>query len=263
MNSFRMKALSLAVLGLVGFGAMGSALAACPAGPVPPWDSQSAVGATLAVVGGAAGQGLNGTSCKLSISSSPGALSNAKAFVSNTSGPVNEQRYRARFYVETTGLTGLTVANRQAYIASAQALTAPAGRGLSMVNVFLAGGSIPSASFGFLVADNDQPSGFKTIVVPFPDTSGEYRVEFDLQLGVGATPGSFRCWVSTAGAVTADNTPTPAACASTSVNNSGWGGISRLNLGFANVSQQARTNLASQVLSLDEFDSRRQTFIGK
>jgi hypothetical protein len=47
------------------------------------------------------------------------------------------------------------------------------------------------------------------------------------------------------------------------VNNFGWGGVSRMNLGFANVSQQARANLVSQVLSLDEFDSRRQTFIGK
>jgi hypothetical protein len=255
-----MKTLSLAVLGLVGFGAMGSAMAACPASPVPPWDSQAVTSATLALVGGSPGQGLNGTSCKLSISNNAGALSNAKAFVSNTSGPSNEQRYRARFYVETTGLTGLTVANRQAFIASAQATTAPAGKGLAMVNVLMTGGSIPGPSFAFLVADSTQASGFKTVAVPFPDNSGEYRVEFDLQVG---NPGSFRCWVTTASAVTADNTPTPAACASISVQNGGWGGVSRFNLGFANVSQQARSNLATQVLSLDEFDSRRQTFIGK
>ncbi|HZX90809.1 MAG TPA: hypothetical protein VFE67_09205, partial [Rudaea sp.] len=254
MNSFRMKALSLAVLGLVGFGAMGSAMAACPLSPVPPWDSQSTTNATLAVTPG----GLNGTGCKLSVGVSAGAQVNAKAFVSNTSGPSNEARYRARFYVETTGLTGLTAANRQVFIASAQATTAPVGRGLAEVNVLMAGGTTPS--FAFLVADDSQASGFSTITVPFPDNSGEYRVEFDLQKG---SPGSFRCWVTTAAAVTADNTPTPAACASTPVSNAGWGGISRFNLGFANISQQARANLVAQILSLDEFDSRRQTFIGK
>jgi hypothetical protein len=256
MNSFTMKALAVAVLGLAG---IGSASAACPSSPVPPWDSQAATGANLSITPG----GLNGTGCKLSISSITGAGANAKAFVSNTTGPSNEPRYRARFYVETTGLTGLTVANRQAFIGSAQATSAPSGRGLAEVNVLLAGGSIPGPSIAFLVANNDQPSGFSTVTVPVPDNSGEYRVEFDLQQGVGATPGSFRCWVTTATAVTTDDTPTPSACASISVNNSGWGGISRFNLGFANVSAQARLNLISQVLSLDEFDSRRQTFIGK
>jgi len=269
MNSFRMKALSLAVLGLVGFGAMGSAMAACPAGPVPPWDSKTTTTATLNVVGGNPGDGLNGTSCKLSVAVSAGAQPNAKAFVSNTSGPVNEPRYRARFYLETTGLTGITLANRQAFIASAQAGAglAPAGRGLSMVNVALIGGAPPSVSF--LVADDDQPSGFSTVAVALPDNSGEYRIEFDLQKGTSAVnKGSFRCWVTTAGAVTTDDTPTPTTsptntCAPIAVNNFGWGGVSRMNLGFANVSQQARANLVSQVLSLDEFDSRRQTFIGK
>ncbi len=231
MNSFKIKALAVAVLGLAG---IGSAAATCPSSPVPPWDSQSTTNANLAIAPG----GLNGTGCKLTVGVSAGAQVNAKAFVSNTTGPLNEPRYRARFYVETTGLTGLTVANRQLFIGSAQATSAPAGSGLAEVNVLMAGGS--PANFAFLVADSSQPSGFSTITVPFPDNGGEYRVEFDLQQGSGSTPGSFRCWVTTATAVTTDDTPTPAACAATSVQNSGWGGISRFNLGFAKVSAQGR-----------------------
>ncbi len=261
MKSFKMKALAVAVLGLAGFGVMGSAMAACPASAVTPvgaWDSQAATAGTIAVVGGAAGQGLNGTACKLSVNINAGAGTNAKAFVSNTTGPLNEGRYRARFYVETTGLTGLTVANRQSYIFSAQATTAPAGFGLAEVVGVVAGGATPTLNF--LVADSTQPSGFQTITVPFPDALGEYRVEFDLTTG---SPGSFRCWVTAAATATVDATPTPAACAAVSVTNAGWGGISRFNLGIASPSQQFRANLVGQILSLDEFDSRRQTFIGQ
>jgi len=262
MKSFKMKALALATLGLGGLVMAGSAFAACPAGATTAnggaWDSQSATFGTIAVVGGTAGQGLDGTSCKLSVNINAGAQVNAKAFVSNTTGPSNEQRYRARFYIETTGLTGLTVANRQAYIFTAQATTAPTGLSLSQVNGFIVGGATPS--FAFLVGDTSQPTGYSQITVPFPDASGEYRVEFDLTTG---NPGSFRCWVTAAGTATTDASPTPAACAATSVSNSGWGGISRFNFGFANVSQQFRANLVGQILCLDEFDSRRQTFIGQ
>jgi len=261
MKSFKMKALAVAVLGLAGLGMMGSALAACPTGAVTPagaWDSQAVTAGTIAVFGGAAGQGLNGTTCKLNVNLNAGAQVNAKAFVSNTTGPLNEPRYRARFYVETTGLAGLTAANRQTYIFSAQATTGPAGFGLAQVVGVLAGG--PTPSFNFLVADSTQPSGFQTVTVPFPDALHEYRVEFDLTTG---NPGSFRCWVTAAGTATTDASPTPAACAATAVSNSGWGGISRFNLGLASASQQYRANLVGQILSLDEFDSRRQTFIGQ
>ena len=258
MKSFQMKALAAAVLGLGGLVMAGSAFAACPTGATTAnggaWDSQSATAGTIAVVSG----GLDGTSCKLSVNLNSGAQVNAKAFVSNTTGPNNEKRYRARFYLETTGLTGLTAANRQSYVFSAQATTGPSGFGLAQVVGVVAGGTTPS--FSFLVADSTQPSGYQTITVPFPDTSGEYRVEFDLATG---SPGSFRCWVTAAGTATTDASPTPAACAATSVSNSGWGGVSRFNLGLASASQQFRSNLAGQILSLDEFDSRRQTFIGQ
>jgi hypothetical protein len=270
MNSFKMKALAVAVVGLAGLGMMGSAFGqSCPTSAVAPtgaWDSQSVTGSTLAIVGGSAGGGLDGTNCKLSLNVNAGAQVNAKAFVSNTTGPLNEPRYRARFYVETTGLTGLTVANRQTYIFSAQALTSPAAFGLAEVNGFVAGGSPPS--FAFLVADANQANGYQQVTVPFPDNAGEYRVEFDLQQGsstgancnsVTPTGGCFRYWISDAGTATADATPT----GTIAVANSGWGGVSRFNLGLSNISQQFRSNVTSQILSVDEFDSRRQTFIGQ
>src|SRR5574338_1636236 len=110
MKSFKMKALALATLGLFA----GGAIAACPSisgtsgspGGGGAWSSQT----VTAMAFGNAATGLNGTSCALQISMNSGAAPNTKGYVTDTS-PQNEPHYRARFYVNTTGLTNLSIPN--------------------------------------------------------------------------------------------------------------------------------------------------------
>lgn len=252
MKSFKMNALAVAVLGLAG---MGSAMAVCPAIPATSatpggggaWTSQTVTSATF----GNAATGLNGTACALSVAINAGAVSNTKGFVTDTS-PQNEARYRARFYINTAALTNLNVANRQSRIFSALATTAPAGSGAEQLIVNIVGGSPPAIRF--IVGDTTSPGNQKIVNAPLPNAGGNYRIEFDLN-----NTGSFRYWVTDAAAVTTDGAPTGTA----TIANAGWSGVKQVNLGLFGTSSAFRTNVAAQALVVDEFDSRRQTFIGK
>ena len=255
MKSMQMKALSLAVLALAGLGMAGSAFA-CPTiggtsatpGGGGAWTSQTVTSMTF----GNAATGLNGTACALQISMNAGAASNTKGFVTDAS-PNNEQHYRARFYINTAGLTNMTLANEQFHLFSALATTPPAGLGAEMVFVSYIGGATPSVRF--FIGDTSIP-GYKIVSAPVPNTGGNYRVEIDLQQG---SPGTFRYWVSDAAAVTADGTPT----GTTTMTDAGWSGVKQVNLGMFITSTNFRANVATQPLIVDEFDSRRNTFIGK
>jgi len=256
MKSFTMKALAVAVLGLAGT----SAYAACPTignatatpGGGGAWSSQTVTSATF----GNSATGLNGTPCGLSTAINVGAASNTKGFVTDLS-PQDEPRYRFRFYVDISGLTGLTVANRQVRVFSALATTAPVTPGAASEMLFanLVGGATPSIRFS--VGDTTQASSYKIVSVPFPaaTTAGQYRIEGDLN----ATAGTFRYWVTDAAAATTDAAPT----GSTTITDTGWSGVTQVNLGLFGTSTNYRANLGGQALILDEFDSRRQTFIGQ
>ncbi|MBS0556854.1 MAG: hypothetical protein JSR27_05500 [Proteobacteria bacterium] len=274
MKSFKMKALALATLGLAGFAFAGAASAACPTavttvGSSSPggggaWTSQYiSSDATF----GIAGPGLAGTNCALSLSI--GASSSSRAFVSDSS-PQNEQRYRARFYLSTNALSNLTATNQSVVLFRANDATGPAQFSSDQLVVRLVGGS--PATVRFYVADlNSAGSGVTPIVVTLPTSAtNTYRVEFDMQVGTGATTangcntmpasgGCFRYWVTDAAATSADGSPT----GSSTVNNSGWGGVKTAVLGMAAGSPSYRSNHAGGVLVFDEFDSRRQTFIGQ
>jgi len=255
MKSFTMKALAVAVLGLAG---AGSALAACPQivatsatpGGGGAWSSQTVTSATV----GNAATGLNGTSCAPSIAINAGAAANAKGLFTDQS-PQNETSYRARFYVNTTGLTGLTAANRVFRVFSALATGQPAtaGAGAEEVIAFIGGGATPFVRF--FVGDTASPGSYKIISAVFPNTAGNYRIEFALD----STAGTFRYWISDAAAATADATPT----GSTTVTQTGWTGVKQINLGLFGTSTNYRSGVAGQALIVDEFDSRRQTFIGQ
>jgi len=259
MKSFKMKALAVAVLGLAGLGMAGSAFAVCPTiaaisatpGGGGAWSSQTVTAATF----GNAATGLNGTSCALSVAINAGAASNAKGFVTDTS-PQNEPRYRARFYFNTAAMTNLNVANRQARVFSALATTPPAGAGAEEVYVNVVGGATPSLRF--FVGDTGSPGNYKTVNAAFPNAAGNYRVEFDLN----STAGTFRYWVLDAATTNVghdDTTPTGTA----TVTDTGWSGVKQINLGLFVTSTQFRSNVSGQAAILDEFDSRRQTFIGQ
>jgi hypothetical protein len=271
MKSFQMKALALAMLGLGGLLMAGSAAAACPTIPATTstpggggaWSSQTVNTATF----GNAATGLNGTSCALSVAINPGAFSNARGLVTDNS-PQNEARYRARFYLNTQSLTNFVAANQQADIMTVLAGSSPAGVSTTEVEVRLVGGSTIGVTF--VVADSGSPNNYQTVGVLVPNTGGNYRVEFDLQQGsatgancnsVTPTGGCFRYWVSDAATASADASPTGAIA----VTNTGWSGAKQANLGLFATNTKFRTgtpNPLGQALILDEFDSRRQTFIG-
>ena len=280
MNSFRMKALSLAVLGLAGFGIAGSAFAACPVanttkGLVSPggggaWTSQFiANDATLDIHT----PGLNGTNCSLAISL--GTASNSRAAVQDNS-PTAEQRYRARFYIDLNNLitspNGFGASNRTAVIFRINDATGPGAFTSDQLGIRIAGGATPT--FRFLLSDsNSAGTGVTQVAQQFPASANNvYRVEFDLQIGTGTTNvvngctampaagnGCFRYWVTDAAATTTDAAPTGSA----TINNSGWSGAETVFLGLQAGTPGIRASNAGIVIYEDEFDSRRQTFIGK
>ncbi len=181
MKSFQMKALAVAVLGLAGLGMAGSAFAACPdptadgnqgyAQPDGPWSGEVVTNSTIA----AGTPGLAGTSCKMVVAFTPSGgvvAGNSTAFVQDQS-PNNEQRYRARFYVDFSGLaasfsTG-SGSGEQLLLMRADASTAPAGRSTAVVRVYLISGSPLNRSF--LVADSGAGGQIKTINVTGPNSS--------------------------------------------------------------------------------------------
>jgi hypothetical protein len=118
----------------------------------------------------------------------------------------------------------------------------------------------------FFVADAAQSSGFKTITQALPaSASGHYYVEFDMEQGTAGqcttlpiSGGCFRYWVTAEGTASTDAAPT----GTYAPNNSGWSGVTQANLGRYSTTANFRTNTVGQAFLVDEFDSRRQTFIG-
>ena len=253
MKAFGMKSLSLAVLALAGVGFASATFAVCPtdpAAPNGPWTSKSVLTANLAITS----PGLNGTACTLQVSLNQNSTIIAKAFVTDTS-PVDEPRYRARLYFDTTELVGLDNALKQVPIFTVSSATSPTATASDEVEAVLIGGAAPSLRI--LVADSNQGSKFQSVTVALPVAHGANRFEFDLTQG---TSGSVRYWLTAAATATTDASPT----GTLSVNNSGWSGATQASMGMFSASTQYRVNTPStQHLYLDEFDSRRQTFIGQ
>jgi len=278
MNSIRMKTLSLAVLGLVGFGLAGSAFAVCPTadqtkntlhspGGGGAWTSQFiSTDAALAITN----PGLNGTGCALAVGG--GQNSTSRVFVEDDS-PTAEPRYRSRFYVSLAALalfggdsghTGIVFKVNDA--------TSPAQFSSDQLVVRLAG-SPTAPTVRFFIADANAASGTRSLTFVLPASATHtWRIETDLQIGTAATSvtggcttmpasgGCFRYWVNDAAdASGSDSAPS----GSSTINNSGWSGAETAFLGLQTVTPQFRTDDHGILIVLDEFDSRRQTFIGK
>ena len=183
MKSFKMKALAVAVFGLAGLGMAGSAFAVCP---------------TL------------------------GAQSNSQANVKDTSpqaqAPLTgEGRYRSRFYLGLANLTAFTVSNQTAVVFRANSATGPAQFTSDQLVVKIAGGATPTVRF--FVSDLNPVSGVTQVAVPLPaSATSTYRIEFDMQVGTGATTvngctampatgGCLRYWVTDAAGASTDAAP--------------------------------------------------------
>ncbi|MHB8679385.1 MAG: hypothetical protein ACYC7G_06590 [Rudaea sp.] len=289
MKSFKMKALALATLGLGGLVMAGSAFAACPdptangnqgyATPNGPWSGEFVTNATIA----SGTPGLAGTNCKMVTKFTPisGVLAGNSASYVQDQSPNNEQRYRARFYVDFSGLTSAfstaAATGEAVLLMTANASTAPAGKNFAVVRVYLLGGS--PLAIRFLVADSGAGGGFKAISAAVPTPGGVNRIEFDYNTYPGATQqsacetgstsGSFCAWITDGAASSTEGTPTSKY---NLVSNSfdangvtGWSGVKFANLGIVGPSNtlQVDSTTNSSIVAFDEFDSRRQTFIGQ
>jgi hypothetical protein len=220
-----MKVLALALLGLAGYA--GSAVAGCPASPVPPWTSADALGGTLAIVS----PGYAGSACHLDSA----LTGDAAAFATVSDGTPNaEPRYRAQFIINADNLVNLGLVDA-AYIFSATGASGPVAQ-LSIVGDG-AGGRFVS----FIVLNG-------AAVNSLPLTAGENRVEFDYDTGAG----TFRAWVNNNNEASPDwSTPI-----------SGTATVDTAFLGLAGATPTYLASFNGTTVGFDQFDSRRQTFIG-
>lgn len=227
---------------LAAFGFASSAFAQCPSSPVPPWSSQSALGGTVAIVSG----GYDGTSCRMNATLTS-SLTTASAFVRDNT-PEDEARYRGQFLINADNLTGQTLT--QSVKIFGAATDAPAN-GVSEVVRFTLFGNIAGTvrTLGVFTACSSDPSGQCSQSITLP--AGTNRVEFDWQKGAA---GSLRVWLNNTNEGSPDIT--------INADNSAWGGVDFAILGLSTASSGFRSGQTNRAVGFDEFDSRRQTFIG-
>ena len=250
MNS-KMKTLSLAVLGFVGFGAAGAAMAQCPATLNPPWSSVLALGGGTAV---SAVGGLDASACKLN--TTIGASSTSIAVVSDAT-PANETRYRFQFLVDSSALSAYGILDSvQLFNANAASPNAAGGSRRQIVTLALTPGTAGAKRIT-IVASNGNAAPWRTSLTTADLLPGVNRIELDVNVGAGAA-GSLKYWLNAAPGSTE-----PAETGSmTNLNNIGWVGVDTASLGLATGSPSFRSAHAGQIVSFDTFDSRRQTYIG-
>ena len=250
--STKMKLLSLGLLGLGGIALAGSASAACPSTP-DAWSGTFVGGGTsaLSIVSG----GYDGSSCKMA--SMLGDSGNARAAVFDNS-PSNEPHYRAQFIFDPSALSG-TSGNEQAVIFRANAASAYNGR-IPLVEMKFGGKGGGGKRLLINVSCDNAPV-YVCVLPPItlPAPSGPNRIEFDLVVGAAGT-GEFRYWVTDAATATSDTSPT--GTLALTGGNQGWVGVDRAYLGLSSPTATYRSVNPAKTAYFDQFDSRRQTFIG-
>lgn len=241
--SLKMKLLSLAVLGLGGMALAGTAAAACPTSPVPPWSGTNTFGGNVQVVSG----GYDGSACHLDAKIT-GAMGSAAALVRDDS-PANELTYRAQFFVNVDNLTSLKSTQPVRLFAATTDTLANGVPDLAAISVY---GNLQGTtkSLGISAACASDPQFRCASSLPLTGT-GPQRIE--IALTVGAT-GSLKVWVNNSNESSPDLV--------VSVDNSAWGGVDTAFLGLAAPSAQFRAQQLNKTVGFDQFDSRRTTFIG-
>lgn len=255
-----MKTLSLAVLGLAGMSFAGASMAQCQAtwgaNQTPPgvWSSALQTQAVASITT----PGLAGTACGLTVALNQNSSASAKAGAVDQT-PNAEQRYRARYVVRTA--IALTQLNRSALTFNVVGPSAAPGGTQNALQVFMLGTGT-ARGLRFLVGDTAAAGQYRQVDVTLPNQAGENRIEIDLTFAAGAgTNGQLRYWVTDQATATTDGAPTGTV---TGLANGAWGGVDQAVLGLAGANNQWRTNFtATDTITFDEFDSRRQSFIGQ
>jgi len=240
MNT-KMKVLSLALVGLCGYA--GSAMAVCPTDPAQPtgaWSSKSVLGGALTV----STPGYETTECKLDASITSATF--GSAYVRDDS-PASEPHYRARFLVDTDALTGLN-SLQSVRLLSANTETPYLSIGETVrVSVFgnLAG---TAQSLAIAAGCEGATSNLCSTNVPLTGTSPHVvQIEW-----IKGTTGTINIWVDNG----VEGTPT----ATIAGNTNGWV-VDYAVLGLSTSSPGYRASQLNKVVSFDQFDSRRTTFI--
>ena len=240
-----------AILGLGALAAFGFASSAfagvnCPASPVGPWSSQSALGGSVAIVEG----GYDSTNCRMDAAittNGPG----VNAFVrDNTPGQDgSESRYRAQFLINADNLTGLN-SIQSAKIFGATANT-PYLNHSDVIRLTLFGNLQGTQKvLGILTVCEGQSNNQCAATAQL--SAGVNRIEIDWNKDAS----NVRVWINAAN----ENDPP---VATINANNAGWSGVDYATLGLANASPSYRSAQLNKAVGFDEFDSRRQTFIGQ
>ncbi|HET7063034.1 MAG TPA: hypothetical protein VFI49_02080 [Rudaea sp.] len=264
MKAFGMKSLSLAVLGLVGFGMASSASAVCPypfntAGGGA-WSLQTTNNATLA----AASPGLelvNPSACKMTAYINAGAGPLATGAVIDQS-PTNEASYHFRFYIDTASLASMpNLATVQVFAANSAVNFPLSGNNqtLALMRLGLVGVGAVNPNLVAVSACNVPASNYRCLG-QVALTPGVHWIEGHLTFGAAAIT---NIWVDKA-SITNDTTPAPDITLGT-YDNSEWGGVETVALGLGGTSPNFRSGFSgpAHTVGFDNFDSRRQTFIGQ
>lgn len=234
MNT-KMKVLSLALIGA--FGYAGVASAACPTSAVPPWSSVAAFQGTAAIVS----PGYAGTECRLDSSINAGAGGAAVA-AANWTGAAVEPRYRAQFIVNADGIASQGLLDSVGIFSSS---SASAGQGVDFA--IFGGGA--NRNLAYTVRNDANPLGVETGVVAL--AAGDNVIEFDFQIGANV----FKLWVNS----NDPNAPTKTVAVN---NGAAMTGIDTTYLGLSGPSPQFVQHFGGTAVGFDQFDSRRQNFIG-
>jgi len=241
MNT-KMKALSLALVGLAGFA--GSAMAACPAGPDiahgGAWSGAPVFQGTVAI----STPGLASTECKMDSAINASASGAAFATVEDDS-PTAEPSYRASFIIDADTLTN------QSLLQGVTIFSANSTANGKSVFFSIFGDGAGGRTLGYFVADSSQPSGLVSGAATL--AAGENHVEFKLLTGASGA-GNFTLWVNS----NVEASPTIPAVA---VTNDAYT-VDTTFVGLAAPSTQYVTAFAGTAVSFDQFDSRRTLFIG-
>jgi hypothetical protein len=242
MNA-KMKVLSLALIGLCGYA--GSALAACPAGPAitdgGAWSGKTQTNGTVAI----ATPGFDSTECKMTATLAAGASAFGAATVRDDT-PNNEPRYRVQLSVNADAITSLGAFEATQLFAATSA-AAHVGTPI-MLRLAVSGGANKVLT---IAAANEGASGnVSTTTVPL--VAGNNRIEVDLTVSAS---GSAKVWLN-------NGTEGSPNATLSNLNNAGWVGVDRATMGVSGANNLYRANHATQLMSFDQFDSRRSTFIG-
>lgn len=229
--------------------------AQCPTAPNA-WDASNVInGASLSITSG----GAAGTSCKLTVSQGPN--NNGVAVVRDDMDSA-ETRYRARFYIDPTNImNNATGSTQRVKIFVATNLDNPVPTSLdtrgrpSLIQMFLVPLGGNQARLGGFCRDlNSHGTRARfgedgTVSLQ----SGWNTVEVEVVVGNGT--GACRIWVN-------NNTESSPNWEKTSMNNALLVGVTKANIGNSGSTRAYSDNIGNQQVHFDEFESRRQTFIG-